>query len=453
MICNLLPTRARPQALPYHATPMTDHLPPTARLDGPERAGHRPRPRRRPLEPADRRGAAARRRGGSTSSARPSRDRPEHPLGPAPAPRARRDPRRDALLRRPLRMEYALSADGRELAGALHLLADWGSGAAAGRAAPPRGVRDAARGALALPDLRAARGRRRAGRPDPPLRRAPPVGTTASGSKASVRSATASAPRRPRRNASGCVHERCVQPPSSSARSVAVAAADGAGRVVERPAPRAPARSRDAPQAAATSVVARVWATAIAVAPGRRTTASASPASASSAADDRVPRRGRGRCRSGGSTNASGCPGSSARRRAISAAARTGAAGLLDQPVGERPDDDRRRRAGRRAGRAPPRAAASRAPGRRAWPGRTARPRARSRRHDQGPGRDEHLGAGAARAAGARTRGRRSPGPGRPGRTTISRIGSAMTMSIRSKAATTAWSGAASAGASVMIRT
>jgi DNA-binding HxlR family transcriptional regulator len=28
--------------------------------------------------------------------------------------------------RRPLRMEYALSADGRELAGALHLLADWG---------------------------------------------------------------------------------------------------------------------------------------------------------------------------------------------------------------------------------------------------------------------------------------------------------------------------------------
>ena len=29
--------------------------------------------------------------------------------------------------RRPLRMEYALSADGRELAGALHLLAEWGS--------------------------------------------------------------------------------------------------------------------------------------------------------------------------------------------------------------------------------------------------------------------------------------------------------------------------------------
>jgi DNA-binding HxlR family transcriptional regulator len=28
---------------------------------------------------------------------------------------------------RPVRMEYALSADGRELAGALHLLADWGS--------------------------------------------------------------------------------------------------------------------------------------------------------------------------------------------------------------------------------------------------------------------------------------------------------------------------------------
>lgn len=29
--------------------------------------------------------------------------------------------------RRPPRMEYALTADGRELAGALHLLADWGS--------------------------------------------------------------------------------------------------------------------------------------------------------------------------------------------------------------------------------------------------------------------------------------------------------------------------------------
>ncbi len=29
--------------------------------------------------------------------------------------------------RRPLRMEYSLTADGRELAGALHLLAEWGS--------------------------------------------------------------------------------------------------------------------------------------------------------------------------------------------------------------------------------------------------------------------------------------------------------------------------------------
>jgi DNA-binding HxlR family transcriptional regulator len=29
--------------------------------------------------------------------------------------------------RRPVRMEYALTADGRELAGALHLLADWGA--------------------------------------------------------------------------------------------------------------------------------------------------------------------------------------------------------------------------------------------------------------------------------------------------------------------------------------
>jgi len=29
--------------------------------------------------------------------------------------------------RKPIRMEYALSADGRELGGALHLLADWGA--------------------------------------------------------------------------------------------------------------------------------------------------------------------------------------------------------------------------------------------------------------------------------------------------------------------------------------
>ena len=41
--------------------------------------------------------------------------------------------------RRPVRMEYALTADGRELAGALHLLADWGSRrGGVGRAAPPR---------------------------------------------------------------------------------------------------------------------------------------------------------------------------------------------------------------------------------------------------------------------------------------------------------------------------
>ena len=60
--------------------------------------------------------------------------------------------------RRPVRMEYALSADGRELAGALHLLADWGV-----RAAAVRASRCATRHAgrrwrrVALPHLRAVR--------------------------------------------------------------------------------------------------------------------------------------------------------------------------------------------------------------------------------------------------------------------------------------------------------
>lgn len=43
---------------------------------------------------------------------------------------------------RPLRMEYALTADGRELAGALRLLADWG-GRAAGSAEAPEPLRHA----------------------------------------------------------------------------------------------------------------------------------------------------------------------------------------------------------------------------------------------------------------------------------------------------------------------
>ena len=43
---------------------------------------------------------------------------------------------------RPVRMEYALTADGRELAGALRLLADWGA-RAAGTAEPPEPLRHA----------------------------------------------------------------------------------------------------------------------------------------------------------------------------------------------------------------------------------------------------------------------------------------------------------------------
>ncbi len=40
--------------------------------------------------------------------------------------------------RRPLRLEYALTADGRELAGTLRLLADWGARTAGGEAEPLR---------------------------------------------------------------------------------------------------------------------------------------------------------------------------------------------------------------------------------------------------------------------------------------------------------------------------
>jgi DNA-binding HxlR family transcriptional regulator len=44
---------------------------------------------------------------------------------------------------RPLRMEYALTADGRELAGALRLLADWGARRSAGAAAEHEPLRHA----------------------------------------------------------------------------------------------------------------------------------------------------------------------------------------------------------------------------------------------------------------------------------------------------------------------
>ena len=66
---------------------------------------------------------------------------------------------------RPPRMSYALTADGRDLASALRLLADWGA-RRAGEAEPdpPRPLRHAARDALVLPDLRGRRRRPRRGR-------------------------------------------------------------------------------------------------------------------------------------------------------------------------------------------------------------------------------------------------------------------------------------------------
>ncbi len=63
---------------------------------------------------------------------------------------------------RPPRFEYELTESGRELAGALRLLADWGArGAGAPRAPAPPRVRHGAGGALVVPELR---GRRRRGR-------------------------------------------------------------------------------------------------------------------------------------------------------------------------------------------------------------------------------------------------------------------------------------------------
>jgi len=66
-------------------------------------------------------------RAASTSWARTSADRAEHPDAAAASPRT------EALLvatpysERPRRFEYQLTESGRELAGALRLLADWGS--------------------------------------------------------------------------------------------------------------------------------------------------------------------------------------------------------------------------------------------------------------------------------------------------------------------------------------
>jgi len=74
----------------------------------------------------------------------------EHVAGIAPnilSDRVRRLERAGILVatpysQRPVRMEYALTADGRELAGALRLLADWGA-RNAGAAEPPEPLRHA----------------------------------------------------------------------------------------------------------------------------------------------------------------------------------------------------------------------------------------------------------------------------------------------------------------------
>ena len=54
---------------------------------------------------------------------------------------------------RPPRAAYQLTAEGRELAGALRLLAAWGPGTPPGPGAGAPRVRDPRRGALVLPDL------------------------------------------------------------------------------------------------------------------------------------------------------------------------------------------------------------------------------------------------------------------------------------------------------------
>ena len=63
---------------------------------------------------------------------------------------------------RPPRFVYELTESGRELAGALRLLADWGArSGGAGEPLRHTHLRDDARGALVVPELRGDRGRRR----------------------------------------------------------------------------------------------------------------------------------------------------------------------------------------------------------------------------------------------------------------------------------------------------
>ena len=91
---------------------------------------------------------------------------------------------------RPPRFVYELSESGRELAGALRLLADWGARVGGRRrAAAPHRLRQPARGALVVPRLRADRGRRRRRRHRPRLRKksAPRVIRTAADRVSGIR--------------------------------------------------------------------------------------------------------------------------------------------------------------------------------------------------------------------------------------------------------------------------
>ena len=362
--------------------------------------------------------------------------------------------------RRPLRMEYALTADGRELAGALHLLADWG----ARRGGTGEPLRHEVCGtpleaALALPHLRAPGRRRRARRAD----------ARSSGRRRARAGSAGSAADRQRVERPGPLRDGigaqaagampsgwstiARQPPLLERRAASPAAAATRARVLQRQARAAPGAARDARSAAATDGrAARVRPTAGAGAPraaqDRRRRRPASGSSAATIACQVRPRS----ARSGGSTKASGCSGSSARRRATSAAARAGAAGSSTSQSGQGADDDGVGAAARRGGRAPRRAAAARARGPPGWPGRTARRARGPAPRAAGPaGTSTRVPARHSRRWAKTWSASARSGSTRP--VTISRIGSATTTSIRSNAATTAWSGAASGRASVISRT
>ena len=92
---------------------------------------------------------------------------------------------------RPLRHQYQLTADGRELAGALHVLASWAAriDALAGRGPLPRDVRHTARAAGLVPDVRPRGRRRRRRRPRPLLTSKRPPGGPPSFSRSCRRTA------------------------------------------------------------------------------------------------------------------------------------------------------------------------------------------------------------------------------------------------------------------------